>query len=243
MRRRAKLVRGSSRSSDWIPACVVFMPMLPGYEAIRDVVRRSVRSAGASLLRLEEVVADSAWQLWVVDAVTVGDLILVDVTDNNPHVMYELGVAQANCLPAIVIINRRNPRIPAMLSGYSYFAYDDTCLDLFAERLTDALRIAINRLSRRRRVHANPVAGWHDHDYLKAVLLLRRFSEAFPVVAEEASREEFLTRMQVADRRDEVVYSDDTAAVIAAHLLARIIHNSDKVCVMDALWSWVRALS
>jgi hypothetical protein len=90
------------------PECLVFMPMLEGYERIRAVVASAVKGSGALMSRLETALPDSEWQYWLLDAVERADLLLVDVTDHNPFVMYELGLAHHRMLPAIFIVNQAN---------------------------------------------------------------------------------------------------------------------------------------
>jgi hypothetical protein len=96
------------------------MPMLLGYEGVRAAVRQAVELSGAVMRRLEDLLPDPEWQLWVTRAIEAADVVIAGVTDNNAFVMYELGVAHARRARTVLIVNRRNGSIPATVKG-SYF--------------------------------------------------------------------------------------------------------------------------
>jgi hypothetical protein len=222
------------------------MPMLAGYEAIRETVKRSVKASGANMRRLEEVLSDSEWQLWIADAVEASELVLADVTDNNPHVMYELGLAHSYRLSVTLIVNGRNDRIPAAVAGSCYLAYDDRGLPTFEASLTNAVRSAIERLPRHRPCHAAATAPHHDpydHYYREALRWLGQLDDVTVAGVVQASKQEFITRIKVAERRGERLLPDDDPITVASYLLSRLIGNSDVVRIMDSITRWVKGLA
>lgn len=52
------------------------------------------------------------------------DLIIADITDGHPNVMYELGFAHALKKPVLPIVEKGAAQIPTDLRGYLYFTYE-----------------------------------------------------------------------------------------------------------------------
>jgi hypothetical protein len=75
--------------------CTVFMPMLAGYEDIRACVATSAAEARLTMNRLEVELPDPDWLNWVALSISSCDFVVVDLSDHNPFVMYELGLTHA----------------------------------------------------------------------------------------------------------------------------------------------------
>jgi hypothetical protein len=61
------------------PSCLVLMPMYSGFEEVRAEVVHALRQGGFAVVRLEAEIPDSAWHLWLLDAVDRCDIALVDL--------------------------------------------------------------------------------------------------------------------------------------------------------------------
>jgi hypothetical protein len=209
------------------------MPMLLGYEGIREAVRIGVEQAGLTMHRLEDLLPDAEWQLWVARAAQSADLVIADVTDNNPFVMYELATAHAHRTPTLLIVNRRNQAVPATVKGSFFISYDDDDLGTFVPRLKGAIcRI----LSLRWGADATlPV----DAMYAAASGWLRRLRTVAPL--EPVSTGEFATFMEVASCRGEVPALNGDAFEAAEILLARAVSGSDDCEVMNLIETHVAA--
>src|SRR5258707_851583 len=100
--------------SNHLPAplrVLVLMPMLPGYEAVRQTVAATVVDAKLELVWLEDLLEDWEWLDWLYASVLQCDLILVDPSKHNAFVMYELGVARADARPSIVVLDREDSQL------------------------------------------------------------------------------------------------------------------------------------
>ncbi len=214
---------------DRLGVCAVFMPMLPGYEGIRAAVRKAIGLAGAGMRRLENLLPDAEWQLWVTRSVESADIVLADVTDNNPFVMYELGVAHAHRTPTLLIVNRRNGTVPATVKGSFFLSYSDDHLREFVPRLANAIRRSL-RLS------------WHSELkmtaaelYAKTLHLLSSRPARFTTDFEPITVDEFSTFIEVGRRRGEIPALDRDMRNAADILLARLVNGSDSCKVMDLI--------
>lgn len=214
--------------------CAVFMPMLPGYEAIRAVVLEAIDLAGATMWRLEDLMPDAEWQLWVTQSVETADIVLADVTDNNAFVMYELGVAHSHRTPTLLIVNRRNGVVPATVKGSFFLSYSDDQLPEFISRLANAIRHNL-RLS------------WNSDTkipiielYAKTLDLLASRSSFISADLEPVTADIFSIFIEVARRRGEIPMLDGNLRDVAGILLARMVNGSDNCQVMDLIEQFAR---
>ncbi|MFN7979216.1 MAG: hypothetical protein U0P30_13860 [Vicinamibacterales bacterium] len=90
-----------------MPLCFVIMPFggyFDGYYT--DVIRPSLERAGVECKRADEIYSTRAILQDIYDAIQSADICLADVTDKNPNVSYELGVAHALRKPTIITTQR-----------------------------------------------------------------------------------------------------------------------------------------
>jgi hypothetical protein len=203
-------------------SCVVFMPMLAGFEAPRAGVARGVRASGMVMLRLEELMPDAEWQQWLIHTLPRASVVLADVTDHNPFVMYELGLAHARRLPTLLIVDSRNKRVSATVLGTPFLPYDIDDLAAFERKLATAI--------------ARLVTGsTYSPSYEYALSLAESFSAATGLEVDTVSRREFATRLDVATQRGDLPL---TGSGQVLYLLARAVKNADDVGLMRLLWEW-----
>lgn len=228
------------------PVCLVFMPMLVGYETIRATVAQSISAGGAVMLRLEEVLLDAEWQLWLVDVLPRASFVLVDLTDHNPFVMYELGLAHSRQLPALMIVDTRNERVSATVLGTPFLPYDTADLPTFERHLADRVAEYVAECAVLDMAPAVPPAGSNTgplasaSPYEHAVALLDDFTTAAGFDVEPVDSTEFETRLRVAQARGDRLPASATPARVAVHLLARVVPDADCVVLMRKLREWVR---
>ena len=83
-----------------------------------EVLFASLDSAG----RYGELISSVAESLY--RSLEKADLIIADISDGNPNVMYELGFAHGLKKPVLPLVRRGTGQIPSDLGGYIYFSYD-----------------------------------------------------------------------------------------------------------------------
>ena len=213
------------------------MPMLPGYEPIRETVKRAIERSGIVMRRLEVALTDAEWQFWLIATLPSASFAVVDVTDHNPFVMYELGLAHNRLLPSLLIVDARNERVPATVLGSPFLPYDGTaphtCLEALA-RWIGATALACRAPAENGQARIDSGSSFET-----ALHLLERFRPHSPTGVEAVSREEFTTRMLVAEGRGDVIPPAADAERLAIHLLPRLIRHTDDVAVMRAVQQWI----
>lgn len=198
--------------------CAVFMPMLPGYEGIRAAVAEGIRAGGTGMLRLEELLADADWQHWLVRTLARASVVLADLTDHNPFVMYELGLAHARGIPALLIVDSRTETVTPTVLGTPFLPYSVDHLPVFAEELAAAL------VEPKARPEITDPFGY-------ARELAAAFAAETGLTVDTVSPTEFATRLAVAADR-----GDPCRTELA--LLARIVRSAGDVRLMRSLWTW-----
>lgn len=120
-RQRESIVRDPNK-----PLCLMLAPYKGGWGAVFEAVA----------VVLDEVGVDYSW-VGANSDVGVGgpfandiqkrianaDLVIADITDSNPNVMYELGFAHAHRKPVLLVLEKGHP-FPFDPMGYLVVVYD-----------------------------------------------------------------------------------------------------------------------
>jgi hypothetical protein len=211
--------------------CLVFMPMLAGFEGARARVARAVALAGFEMLRLEAEVEDSAWHTWLLDALEQAHVVLADLTEHNAYVMYELGCAHLRRLPVSYVVDARDGRITSSVRGCAFVPYGDDQPGFEAMVAGD-----IRQLPR-------AAGDWQPAPAIDAML---READALADTFERSQRRAFArvpapifaARAAVAARRGHPDPRRMAAPYRARQLLAWRLGESERVDVMQALGGW-----
>jgi predicted nucleotide-binding protein len=84
---------------------------------------------------------------FITDVLTSADLVIADISEGNPNVLYELGYAHALRKNTILLVNRdAQPKIPSDLAGVLFLTYDPANL----EELGSLIVRQVNVFKRRR---------------------------------------------------------------------------------------------
>jgi hypothetical protein len=219
------------------PVCLVLMPMYAGFEEIRTSVARVLGSLDFEMRRLEVAIEDSEWHLWLLDSTQTSDIVLVDLTHNNPYVMYELGYVHSCRLPTVFIINTMEQRIPATVRGAVCTAYGDGC-ENFERDLIEHLRLLTSR-------RPGIVAGAVDLPKVATAELYEMAGKAVGKLEaatghglSRVSESEFWLRLEISKRRGAPDPVSLTERIRDRYLMTLLIEESDRVAVMSALCDW-----
>jgi hypothetical protein len=107
------------------PRSVVIAPFDSRADGVVDAARRALTNIGVDVFSFDDLSGGSAWGTAILDAITVSDFVVVDITEQNPNVFYELGIAHAMRKPTILMaMSESGRRIPSDLAGFDYIVYD-----------------------------------------------------------------------------------------------------------------------
>ena len=103
--------------------CMILSPMSGRFEPVRETISEILLDLGIRPIRIDErgmsLITEN-----ILSEITKADLIIADITDGNPNVMYELGFAHALKKPVLHIVEKGAGSIPFDLAGSLYYAYD-----------------------------------------------------------------------------------------------------------------------
>lgn len=128
------------------PKIFVVMPFSEPWSAgIYDFIRRAVRSLDLSderVFRADDITAPGRIDQQIVDALRASDLVIGDITEVNPNVMWELGFAEASDTP-IVILNQRIDESPFDLANSRQVVYRSVPTDDDEKKLAGHIGTAL----------------------------------------------------------------------------------------------------
>ena len=76
----------------------------------------------------------------ILNGIRQADLIVADVSRQNPNVLYELGFAHALRTPTILLHEiKSQSNLPSDLTGFEYIFYDSADLNTLAENIKSQL--------------------------------------------------------------------------------------------------------
>lgn len=90
--------------------CLILLPMSAEYGPVRDALKAVGKEVGVQVLSLEEAEP----QLWpipelLLSEIARADLVVAEVTQRNPNIFHEIGLAQATGKPAVFLIEEGAP--------------------------------------------------------------------------------------------------------------------------------------
>jgi hypothetical protein len=109
-----------------------------------NLISAAAGKAGAVVFRADSIQTDANIMENIHQAIQTATLIIADVTNANPNVMYEVGFAQAQKRPLILIAGSSRS-IPFDLAGIRVLIYDLNSPLEFVDRLARSIQQAIKQ--------------------------------------------------------------------------------------------------
>jgi len=105
--------------------CFVLMPFKPEFDRIyQDQIRLAIEEVGLKALRADEVFSPTPIVEDIWTYIARSRIIVADVTDKNPNVFYELGLAHAIGKP-VIILSQHKEDVPFDIAYIRYILYTD----------------------------------------------------------------------------------------------------------------------
>ena len=129
------------------PRVFVIAPFDQDQQRVLDTVRRAVEDTGFSVIQFGGPMRPGAGLTTrILESIRKADLIIADVSRENPNVLYELGFAHALRKPTILLVDiKSGSRLPSDLDGLEYITYDAADLP----RLADLVKTETKALTKR----------------------------------------------------------------------------------------------
>lgn len=117
----------------------VIQPFDKSAEGIYDLIRAAASAANAVVARADSVVSVGSDIISSIEsAIQAASLLIADVTNANPNVMYEVGFARAQNKPLLLVASNSRS-IPFDLARVRVVIYDLTNPNEFVERLSKSI--------------------------------------------------------------------------------------------------------
>src|ERR1035441_4341553 len=101
------------------PHVFVIAPFDPEGRRVQDIVGRAIQETGLRVVQHSDTIRPGAeLTSTILEAIRDADLIIADVSRQNPNVLYEVGFAHALRKPTILLISTKSGSgLPSDLAG------------------------------------------------------------------------------------------------------------------------------
>jgi hypothetical protein len=119
---------------------LIISPFDPPGRRVFDAVRRALKEAGVEVWDID-VPPGAGLANAITNAIRSSDFLVVDVTRQNPNVLYELGFAHALRKSTIIITSSEGSgALPSDLSGFDYIVYEPSNLRHLVDKIKTAAK-------------------------------------------------------------------------------------------------------
>jgi nucleoside 2-deoxyribosyltransferase len=124
------------------PQVFVIAPFDTEGRRVQDTVQRAVEDAGFRVVPHRDSIRPGAeLTSSILDSIRHADLIIADLSRQNPNVLYEVGFAHALRKSTILLFNIKSDySLPSDLAGLQYLVYDPGNLRHLADRVKSETR-------------------------------------------------------------------------------------------------------
>lgn len=106
--------------------CFVMMPLAGEFDDIYQVgIKPVVEESGYQCFRADEMAGQGLLLNQIIRSIIESDFLIVDLTDANPNVFYELGIAHTIAKP-VILITRNLDHVPFDIRHFRVIVYSET---------------------------------------------------------------------------------------------------------------------
>lgn len=109
------------------PRVLLSMPYSEEFNSLNRLITSSLEEVGIKTILAKRIGMPedaSAPSLLIHRAIRQADVVIVDLTGTDPNMMYEVGYAFGLGKSVLPIVQRKEKRVPADISGRFYLVYD-----------------------------------------------------------------------------------------------------------------------
>lgn len=105
--------------------CFVIMPFKNEMDYVYGIIKQGLNKAGFICNRVDEIVGATPIINKILTEILRSRYIIADLTDCNPNVFYELGIAHSfKEAPNIIILKQQGAKVPFDITHLTYIEYD-----------------------------------------------------------------------------------------------------------------------
>lgn len=117
--------------------CLIIAPMDAAGARVRNTIAQALRELSIDVISAERFPLGETLASSRIHTIASSDIIIVDLSRQNPNVMYELGFAHALRKATLVITSKdRKKPLPVNLAGRLFVVYDPDNLRTLKEQVT-----------------------------------------------------------------------------------------------------------
>jgi hypothetical protein len=117
---------------------VVIAPPDGASDRVREIIAGVLRESDIEVV--EPGRESEAGSFDFFSAIQSSDLVVADISGQNPNVMYELGVAHGLRKPTLLLVSQEVGRVPSDLAGILFLVYDPANLSGLRNRLRNEVK-------------------------------------------------------------------------------------------------------
>ncbi len=107
--------------------CFLIVPFDEEYRLIRNAMRKALRGVGGQLISSEDRVhVGELWQEIVSSQIDKSDLVVAELSQPKPNILYEIGLAHAMGKPTVFVVDKKIHELPSTFQGFQFLTYTKT---------------------------------------------------------------------------------------------------------------------
>lgn len=209
------------------PKCFVIMPFKPELNYFYLYLRNHLSEQhGVEAERGDHEVLTKPLMEKIRENIIAADVILADVSGNNPNVFYEVGLAQAFLKPVIFLTQDDPALAPVDIRQFEFIRYHLASHIEFLAQLDNAIQ----------HVFVTKYRNWHE----EALKILDEFNRYAGAIYDAASLEDFQRRVMRAEKREDIP-ENGSEEERAQFFLPKIIREPTDLKLMNRITEWLKS--
>lgn len=208
-----------------IPFCFVVMPFRADLNFFYLYINKYLKERhGLRVERGDHRILTRPLMDKVRDQILEADLVIGDISFENPNVFYELGLAHAYGKPIIFLTQESPKEAPIDIRQFEFIEYNLQQHDDFLKKLDNAVQ--------------NIFIDKYRSMYDKALILLKQFNNESKSNFSSASLEEFQARVMRGEQIQDIP-SPESKEQYTEFLLPKILAEATDLSTMKSLMDWI----
>lgn len=146
LRKSFKLKDSASLLASSSSLCFVIVPFSPEYESVYyELIKPAAEHFGLKVLRADDIYSSGVITEQIRVAIHQSVICIADVTDKNPNVLYEVGIAHTLGKPTI-LLSQNVEQIPFDLSSFPVIIYDKKEINKVRENLAGTIQEILGKM-------------------------------------------------------------------------------------------------